>query len=66
MTKKEIRRAAFHLKQWAGVVKEACRDGSVEESEAALAEAQEMAGLSTKLYAMAREGKALAGKAVAA
>lgn len=65
MTKKEIRRAAYHLKQWAGVVNEACRDGSIKESEAALADAQEMAGLSAKLYALAREGKAPAGKAVA-
>ena len=54
MTKKEIRRAAYHLKSWADVLMDSHKDGSIE-SEAALSEASEMADLSKKLYAMARE-----------
>lgn len=61
MNKKDIRRAAYHLKQWADVLNDSYRGGNTDSSDessiAALAEAKEMADLSKKLYALARENK---------
>lgn len=58
MNKKDIRRAAYHLKQWSDVLNNAYKGGNADSeansSIAALAEAKEMADLSKKLYALAR------------
>lgn len=54
MTKKDIRRAAYRLKQWSDVLLDSYKNGGTE-ADAALEEAAEMADLSKKLYAMARE-----------
>ena len=58
MNKKDIRRAAYHLKQWADVLNDSYKGGNADSADdssvAALAEAKEMAELSKKLYALAR------------
>lgn len=53
MTKKDIRRAAYRLKQWSDVLFVVHREGGPKAA-TALAEAEEMHDLSKKLYAMAR------------
>lgn len=59
MTQKDLKRSAYHLKQWSDVLLRSYKQGYVGETnpDAILDEAEEMAALSKKLYALARSLK---------
>ncbi len=57
LAQKDLRRAAQLLKQWSDALRDSIKSGGVESCPATVIEVDEMAELSKKLYAAAREKK---------